>query len=63
MLQCKTYFFLMLFSYNKNKLKMAVKEWTDSILKHLDSEIISFGLDWEENFWEMNDCLCKVSTA
>ena len=55
-------------SYNKNKLKMAAKEWTDD--KFFNSEMIFFGLGWEENtsygqkhFREKNSCFCKVSTA
>ena len=45
---------------------MGAKEWSDDIL----SEIIFFGLDWEEittygkkHFGETNNRLCKVSTA
>ena len=51
-----------------NKKIMAAKEWTD--YKNFNSEIIFFGLDWEEitsygqkHFRETNNRLCKVSIA
>ena len=54
--------------YNKNKhYKWQLK--SGLTMKLFNSEMV-FGLEWEETafygqkrFWEINNCLCQVSTA